>query len=73
MALTSMTVLAVGVLMVTLAFNLISGWTLDPMCPGTDTFCDGVWWRTVVEHLPTWLFMGQIMVVLALASPFVLR
>ena len=72
MALTNMTVLGLGFVMVTLTFNLISGWSLDADCPGTEQFCDGVYWQTVVEYLPTWLFLGQILVVLALASPFAL-
>lgn len=72
MGLASMAVLGVCSLMVTLSLNSISGWSLDASCPGTDSFCGGVYWRTVVEYLPTWLYVGQIMVVLALASPFAL-
>ena len=72
MGLTSMALLGVGSLMVTLSLNMISGWSFDTSCPGTDAFCNGVYWRTVVQHLPTWLYMAQILVVLALASPFAL-
>ena len=72
MGLTSMAVLGVGSLMVTLSFNQIIGWSLDASCPGTEVFCDGVYWQTVVEYLPIWMYIGQIMVVLALASPFAL-
>ena len=70
MGLASVAVLGVGSLMVTLSINAIAGWNLDASCPGTATFCDGIYWQTVVEYLPTWLIIGQIMVVLALASPF---
>ena len=72
MGLASMTVLGIGSLMVTLSLNLISGWSLDSSCPGTDAFCNSAYWRIVVDYLPTWLYIGQIMVVLALASPFAL-
>ena len=73
MGLTSMAVLGVGSLMVTLTLNMIVGWSFDTAsCPGTDAFCDGVYWQTVVQHLPTWLYIAQILVVLALASPFAL-
>ena len=73
MGLTSMAVLGVGSLMVTLTLNMIAGWSFDTAsCPGTDAWCGGVYWRTVVQHLPTWLFIGQILVVLALASPYAL-
>ena len=72
MGLATITVLGIGSLMVTLSLNLLSGWSLDASCPGTDGFCDGIYWQTVVENLPTWLYVGQIMVVLALASPFAL-
>ena len=70
MGLASVAVFAVGSLMVTLSLNLILGWNLDATCPGTDEFCNGVYWNVVVDYLPTWLFVGQILVVLALASPF---
>ena len=72
MGLASMAILGVGSLMVTLSLNAISGWSLDATCPGTDSFCQGVYWQLVVEYLPTWLYIGQIMVVMALASPYAL-
>ena len=72
MNLASMAILGVGSLMVTLSLNLLAGWTLDTMCPGSESFCGGVYWTAVVKYLPTWLYIGQIMVVLALASPVAL-
>ena len=72
MGLMSMAVLGVGVLMVTLALNLVSGWSLEATCPGTEQFCDGLYWQAVVEYLPTWLYVAQVFVVFALASPFAL-
>ena len=72
MGLASLAVLGVGSLMVTLSLNSILGWGLDASCPGTQAFCTGIYWRTVVEYLPTWLYVGQILVVLAMASPFAL-
>ena len=70
MNLSSMAVLGVGSLMVTLTFTLIAGWNVNAICPGSDSFCNGVYWKTAVKYLPVWLFLGQSMVVLALASPF---
>ena len=70
MGLVFMAVSGVGFLMVGLSLNLITGWTMDPMCPGDTAFCDGVWWTFVVEWLPTWLYVGQMLVVLSLASPW---
>ena len=72
MALASMAVLAVGSLLVTLSLNLIAGWSVDASCPGSSAFCDGIYWQTVVKYLPTWLYIGQIVVVIALASPYAL-
>ena len=72
MGLASMAVLGVGALMVTVTLNLIGGWSLDASCPGDTAFCNGIWWTTVVEYLPTWLYVGQILVVIALASPWAL-
>ena len=74
MGITTMAVLGVCSLLVTLSLNMLAGWTLD-ICTAewaTDAFCDGIYWTTVVKWLPTWLYIGQIMVVLSLASPFAL-
>ena len=68
--LTSMAVLGVGMVLVTFSLNLITGWSLDATCPGPTSFCDGPYWTTAVTYLPAWLFLAQIMVVLALASPY---
>ena len=46
--------------------------SLDASCPGSDAFCDGVYWTTAVEYLPVGLYIGQILVVFALASPYAL-
>ena len=70
MSMVSAAVLGVGSLMVTLSLNAITGWSIDPSCPGTESFCDGVYWEFVVEYLPVWLYVGQLLVVLAMASPF---
>ena len=72
MGMASMAVLGVGSLMVTLSLNAIAGWSLETSCPGTDTFCDGVYWSVVVDSLPTWLYIGQVLVVIALSSPVAL-
>ena len=70
MGLASMAVLGVGSLMVTLSLNALSGWDLGTdYCPGTETFCNGVYWQVAVDYLPAWLYIGQILVVLVLASP----
>ena len=72
MGLTTLAVLGVGSLMVTFTLNQLVGWNVDAACPGSTSFCDGVYWRTVVEYLPIWLYVGQLLVVLAVASPFAL-
>ena len=69
---TSLVVLTVGGLLLTLTFNLIVGWDVDALCPGTDAFCNGVFWRTVADQLPTWAIIGQALVILSIASPFAL-
>ena len=70
---TAMVVMTIGALIATLTFNLIVGWDLGATCPGSKTFCDGVYWTTVADNLPTWLIVAQVAVLLSLASPFVLR
>ena len=72
MALAGGAAFVVAMLMVTLALNMLLGWDLDASCPGTTQFCDGVYWTYVAGNLPTWLFIVQILAVLALASPFAL-
>ena len=72
MGLVSLTVLGIGSLLVTLAFNLVLGWDLNAICPGSDTFCSGLWWTSVAKYLPVWLFMSQLVVTLVFASPFAL-
>ena len=72
MGLASLTVMGLATVIVTATLNLIGGWTLESMCPGTAAFCGGVYWTHVVDYLPAWLFIAQLLVVLALASPFAL-
>ena len=72
MGLVSLTVLGLASVIVTVTLNLIGGWTLAAMCPGAETFCGSAYWTHVVDYLPAWLFIAQILVVLALASPFAL-
>ena len=66
----TLTVLGIGALLVTLAFNLITGWELDAVCPGSAAFCAGPWWTAVAQYLPVWLFLGQLAVVGVFASPY---
>ena len=68
----SLAVLGVCTLMFPLTANFILGWNLDATCPGTETFCNGVYWRYLVDYLPTWLFIAHVMVVLALSMPVAL-
>ena len=65
-------VITVGVSVVGLAINAISGWNLDAACAGTASFCTGAAWTIVVEYLPVWLYVGQILVLVSMASPFAL-
>ena len=69
MGLASLTVMALASVIVTVTLNLLSGWTIDSICPGTDAFCDGVFWTVAVDYLPGWLFVAQLLVVLALTMP----
>ena len=72
MGLASMAIIGVGGLLITLTLNLIGGWNLDAYCPGSESFCDSSHWQLIVQYLPTWLFIAQLLVVLALAAPFAL-
>lgn len=67
-----MGVLALGSLMVTLTINMVGDWDVAALCTGTTTFCDGVYWQAMVTYMPAWLFVAQILVVLAMASPVAL-
>jgi len=67
-----MATLALGSLLVTLSLNLIVGWNLDAACPGSETFCDGIYWQTAEKYVPIALFMAQLLVVFALSSPVAL-
>ena len=69
MGLASLTVLGLASIAVTATLNVLGGWTLDDICPGSDTFCNGVFWTAAVDYLPGWLFVAQILVVLALTTP----
>ena len=70
----ALTVIGLASLLVTLSLNMIAGWDLDTAgaCPGTPEFCSGSYWQAAVEYLPVWLFLGQILVVIAMASPVAL-
>ena len=72
MGLASLTVMGLGAILVSLTLNLATGWDVEAVCPGSEAFCDGVWWTAAVDYLPTLLFLGQILVVIALTSPFAL-
>ena len=54
----------------TLALNMVAGWDLKAAeaCPGSEAFCNGVWWAAVSDYLPVWLFLGQLLVTVTLAS-----
>ena len=69
MGLAGVAALGIGAVMVTLAINLSIDWDLNALCPGTETFCNAVWWSTIVEYLPVLLFLGQILVVIVMGSP----
>ena len=55
----------------TLTLNMLAGWDLKAAaaCPGSETFCNGVWWAAVSDHLPVTLFLGLLLVTITLASP----
>ena len=64
---TGLIILGIGSILATLSLNLAVGWDLNAGCPGTPAFCAGPWWTLTVQYLPLWLFLGNILVVLALA------
>ena len=70
MGLVSLTVMGLATVIVTATLNVVGGWTLQGMCPGSAQFCDGVYWTFLVDYLPAWLFIAQILVVFALSMPF---
>ena len=69
----SVVVLGVAAVVVNLVITLVAGWDLaGSYCTdlgATDSFCNGVWWRTAVDYLPAWLIGGQIISAIALAFP----
>ena len=71
MALVTLTVFGLASVIVTASLTLISGWDLgaEGACPGSSSFCASVWWTAAVDYLPIWLFMGQVLVVIAMAGP----
>ena len=68
----NLTVLGLGIIVVSLSVGMIQDWDVAGLCPGTVEHCAGVWWTAADDYLRTWLFLGQIMVVLVMASPFAL-
>ena len=65
-----MVIFGLAAILSTLALNMIAGWDLKAAgaCPGSETFCSGVWWTAVSDYLPVWLFLGQLLVTVSLAS-----
>ena len=64
-------ILGVAAVLSTLTLNMLAGWDLKAAeaCPGTEIFCDGVWWTAASDHLPVSLFMGLLLITVSLASP----
>ena len=58
--------LPLGAVLTVLTVNLLDGWDVDGICPGTDIWCDGQVWQLVAEWLPWGMVVGQILVVLAM-------
>lgn len=67
---TPMVIFGLAAILSTLALNMIAGWDLKAAeaCPGSETFCNGVWWTAVSDYLPVWMFLGQLLVVVSLGS-----
>ena len=74
-------VFGVGMVLALFTTNMILGWNLDGACPmvAVNEFvkkpapiCNSIYWTYIVDYMPAWLFIAQILVVLALASPFAL-
>ena len=65
-----LTVFGLAAILTTVALNLVAGWDLKAAeaCPGTEGFCNGVWWTAVSDYLPVWLFLGQLLATVSLAS-----
>lgn len=62
-------VIAFASVLLNLSLNYIEGWQLVAACPGTDSFCNGTLWTTVVGYAPSWMFIAQILIVLSMGSP----
>ena len=69
MGVRELTVMGLGAILVTVNVTMIGSWDLAGLCPGTETFCEGVWWQATEEYAPGLLFLAQIMVVIAMGSP----
>ena len=63
-------ILGLAAILSTLALNMVAGWDLKAAaaCPGSESFCSGAWWTAVSDYLPVWVFMGQLLVTVSLAS-----
>ena len=68
--LASIAIMAVAGALLPMTLNLLAGWSLDAQCPGTTAFCGSRAWKIVVEYLPAWLFLAQLLILLAMAAPF---
>ena len=66
-----MVIISLAAIISTLTLNMIAGWDLKAAetCPGSEIFCNGVWWTAVSDHLPVSLFLGLLLVTITLASP----
>lgn len=45
---------------------------LDYHCPGSLPWCRGAWWSAVVDYLPTFVILAQVLVSIAMAFPAVI-
>ena len=45
-----------------LSLNLLDGWDLNAICPGTEQWCAGQSWSLVVKYFKTLLIVGSMIV-----------
>ena len=70
MLIVSIGMLVFAIFLGALVVTSIDGWNVAASCPGTPEFCASYQWRFVVEYLPVWMYVGQGLVVIVIASPY---
>ena len=65
----SLAVYGLGAVLVGVTLSVTAQWDVAALCPGSASLCGRTWWALAADNLPTWLIIGQLLVVAALGSP----